>query len=45
MHALMEGMFWGGLLMATPPILVGLAIVRLLVQQGRAEREADSGKR
>lgn len=41
MHELMLGMFWGGLVMAVPPILVGAAIVVLLVQQGRASREPD----
>lgn len=36
----MLGMFWGGLVMAIPPILVGAAIVALLLQQRRVEREA-----
>ena len=41
MHELMVGMFWGGLFMAVPPILVGAAIVMLLVQQGRLHRQMD----
>lgn len=33
MHELMVGMFWGGVVMAMPPILVGAAFVWLLLGQ------------
>ncbi len=42
MHELMVGMFWAGLLMAVPPILVGAGIVVLLVKQQKlADRRPD----
>jgi hypothetical protein len=41
MHQLMVGMFWGGVVMAIPPILVGIAFVVLLVNQHRADRKSE----
>lgn len=41
MHELMVGMFWGGLVMAVPPILVGAGIVALLLHQGKLHRQAN----
>lgn len=41
MHDLMVGMFWGGLVMAVPPVLVGAGIVALLLQQRKAGREPE----
>jgi len=35
MHDLMLGMFWGGLLMALPPVAVGVGITVLLVRHQR----------
>jgi hypothetical protein len=40
MHELMLGMFWGGLLMALPPVAVGVAICVLLVRHERRTRTA-----
>jgi hypothetical protein len=42
MHDLMVGMFWGGLVMAIPPILVGIAIVAFLLNEHRLERSSES---
>jgi hypothetical protein len=47
MHGLMQGMFWGGLVMALPPILLGIGIVVLIYRERRATRRAEqevSGK-
>lgn len=41
MHELMLGMFWGGLVMALPPVLVGAGFVALLLQQRKVGREPD----
>jgi hypothetical protein len=40
MHGLMQGMFWGGLLMATPPILLFIGIGYLVFREQRAVRGA-----
>jgi len=33
MHDLMAGMFWGGLVMATPPVLLGVGIFWFAMKQ------------
>ncbi len=38
MHDLMLGMFLGGMLLAAPPILIGIAIAVYLWQQRRREQ-------
>jgi hypothetical protein len=43
MHGLMHGMFWGGLLMATPPVLLFLGVAYLVYREHRAERHAREG--
>jgi hypothetical protein len=35
MHELMKGMFWGGLVMALPPIILGIWLMALLFQRQR----------
>jgi hypothetical protein len=40
MHGLMQGMFWGGLLMAVPPVLLFIGIGYLVYREQRAVREA-----
>lgn len=45
MHDLMTGMFWGGLLMAAPPIAVGVWITVLLLRQQRTELAAERKER
>jgi hypothetical protein len=37
MHDLMLGMFLGGVLLATPPVLIGVAIGMYMLQQRRRE--------
>ena len=38
MHDLMLGMFLGGMLLAAPPILIGIAIGAYLLHQRRREQ-------
>ena len=45
MHELMIGMFWGGLLMALPPIAVGVAITVLLIRHQRQTSAAERQER
>lgn len=40
MHELMVGMFWSGVLMALPPVAVGVAICVLLIRHERQTRAA-----
>ena len=40
MHGLMQGMFWGGLLMALPPVLLAIGIGVLVYRERRAARGA-----
>jgi hypothetical protein len=42
MHDLMLGMFLGGMLLAAPPILVGLAIGGYVLHRRRLERDQKS---
>lgn len=46
MHELMVGMFWGGLVMALPPVILSVWLVVLLYQrQRRGDRdERDDGR-
>ncbi len=39
MHELMLGMFVGGIVLAAPPLLIGLAIGIYMLQQARRERD------
>lgn len=41
MHGLMQGMFWGGLLMAVPPVLFFLGIAYLVFREHRADGTAN----
>jgi hypothetical protein len=42
MHDLMAGMFWGGLLMAMPPVLLGVGVAVFLIRQrSQATRARD----
>ena len=45
MHDLMLGMFWGGLLMALPPIAVGIAITVALLRYQRQNAVAERRER
>ncbi|MGH7502471.1 MAG: hypothetical protein ACREL7_12030 [Longimicrobiales bacterium] len=40
MHQLMAGMFWGGLVMAIPPIALSIGVVVYLRRQQAREAEA-----
>lgn len=40
MHELMLGMFWGGLLMALPPVALGVAICVMLIRHDRRTQTA-----
>jgi hypothetical protein len=44
MHGLMHGMFWGGLLMAIPPVLLFVGLALLVYREhrgvGNAKEEA-----
>ena len=41
MHDLMTGMFWGGVVMALPPVLLGVGMfVFAMKQRSRGERHA-----
>lgn len=40
MHALMSGMFWGGVLMALPPVAMTIGIAVYVYRRERAAREA-----
>jgi hypothetical protein len=40
MHELMAGMFWGGLVMALPPVILGVWLVIFLLRRQR-QGEAD----
>jgi len=41
MHSMMVGMFWGGVVMALPPVALGIWIVVWLLRQQRADRSAE----
>jgi len=44
MHELMVGMFYGGMLLAATPVLLGLGVTWYLLQQRKAEKsEQNSG--
>lgn len=40
MHGLMNGMFWGGLLMALPPVLLFVGVAYLVYREQRGAGEA-----
>jgi len=40
-HGAMQGMFWGGLVMAFPPIVLGIALAIYVHRQNRAARRAE----
>jgi hypothetical protein len=42
MHELMLGMFLGGVVLALPPLLIGLAIGVHMLQQSRREQSKQS---
>jgi hypothetical protein len=41
MHDLMLGMFVGGVVLAAPPLLIGLAVGLYMLQQRRRENRQD----
>jgi hypothetical protein len=47
MHQLMAGMFWGGLLMAIPPVALSIGVVVYLLREQARETAArnSSGER
>lgn len=45
MHDLMLGMFWGGFLMAIPPVAIGVAISVMLIRHEREGRAAERRER
>lgn len=44
-HNLMVGMFWGGLLMALPPVALGVAITVLLIRHQRSAGSTERNER
>lgn len=40
-HGTMQGMFWGGLVMAIPPVVLGIGIAIHIYRQQRAARRAE----
>ena len=42
MQDLMLGMFWGGVLLALPPVMIGLGLAAYLLQQRRREQSQES---
>jgi uncharacterized membrane protein len=40
-HGAMEGMFWGGLVMAIPPVVIGIVLAIYIFRQQRADRTAE----
>jgi hypothetical protein len=44
MHDLMVGMFWGGLVMALPPVILGIVIGVLVLRHMRNERANPTGR-
>lgn len=45
MQALMTGMFWGGLVMAIPPVAISIGVVvYLLREQAREATKRDGGE-
>lgn len=45
MHELMVGMFWGGLLMALPPVALGVGVTVLLIRHQRQSSAAERQER
>lgn len=45
MHALMSGMFWGGVLMALPPVAMTVGIAVYVYRRERAARDARTQER
>ena len=43
MHELMFGMFVGGIVLAAPPVLLGVGVALYLVQQRRREQREEAG--
>ena len=41
MHHLMQGMFWGGLVMAIPPVIISVAVIVYLRKQQQQEAEPE----
>lgn len=41
MNDLMVGMFWGGFLMAVPPVAIGVALCVMLLRHERENRAAE----
>jgi hypothetical protein len=39
MHQLMEGMFWGGLVMAIPPVILSVAVIVFVRKQQLRDAE------
>jgi hypothetical protein len=37
-HGLMSGMFWGGVVMALPPVVLGIVIAIMVLRHARADR-------
>ncbi len=42
MQSLMTGMFWGGVVMALPPVALGVAIAVFIIKQQRLSRQQSS---
>jgi hypothetical protein len=40
-HGMMQGMFWGGLVMAIPPVVLGIGLAIYIWRQHRAVRRAE----
>jgi hypothetical protein len=45
MHAMMTGMFWGGVVMAVPPVAMTVAIAVYVFRRERAARLARAEER
>jgi hypothetical protein len=41
MHELMSGMFWGGMIMAATPVILGVVVAWYLLQQRLRELQQD----
>lgn len=42
MNSIITGMFWAGMLMALPPVALGVGLIVFIRRQQRAERAANS---
>ena len=43
-HGAMQGMFWGGLVMAIPPVVLGIVLAIYIYRQHRADRRAQEDR-